>query len=239
MRGSKARVMVVLSSFAALVLGISPSAAHKTKTGGRYAPTIIPAEFVTKVDNPYFPLVPGTRLVYHEVEDGKTFVNEITVLPETKSILGVACTVVHDVLMDGNTMKEDTYDWYAQDKKGNVWYFGEDTKEFLPNGAVNTEGSWQSGVGKNQPGIIMPGHTVPGAPYRQEYGPGHAEDMGQVEAVNQFVSVPAGSFSDCVRTKEWSLLEAGTENKWYAKGVGCIKEKGAKTLVTLMSVTKP
>ena len=239
MRSPKPREGMFLMSLAALLLGVTPSAGGKS--GARsYAPHIDPAQFGTKVDNPFFPLVPGTRFGFHETGDGKTFINEVTVLPETKVIMGVTCVVVHDVVKDGETIKEDTYDWYAQDKKGNVWYFGEDTKEFLPTGGTKTEGSWEAGVGKNQPGILMPGHPAPGKPFRQEYGPGHAEDMGQVIATSESVTVPYGSFTGCVRTKEWSLLEPGTDKKWYARGVGFIREEAAnKAIVTLVSVTKP
>jgi hypothetical protein len=236
---SRRMVLILTAVLAATLLHGSGASAGKPKSAG-YAPHIDPAEFVARVDNPWFPLVPGTRFVFHETKDGKTAVNEVTVLSDTKVLMGVNCTVVHDVVKDGDTVKEDTYDWYAQDKQGNVWYFGEDTREFLPGGRINTEGSWQAGAARNQPGIIMPGKPVPGAPYRQEYGPGHAEDMGQVVAVNDSVKVPYGSFGGCVRTKEWSLLEAGTDRKWYAKGVGFIREEAAdKAVVTLVSVTLP
>ena len=205
-----------------------------------YHPQIDPANFQTTVDNPYLPLVPGTTFKFIEKLGRHTSENEVTITHDTKVIMGVQCVVVKDVLREKGILKENTYDWYAQDKQGNVWYFGEDTKEYHPNGKVDTEGSWEAGVGRNQPGIIMPGKPVPGAPYRQEYGPGHAEDMGQVVAVNDSATVPYGSFGGCVRTKEWSLLEPGTDKKWYAKGVGFIREEAAdKTVVTLVSVTRP
>lgn len=229
----------VATILAATLSSTTPSMAAKPKSAP-YAPKIAPSDFTSRVDNPYFPLVPGKRLVFHETREGKTIVNEVTVLTETKVVMGVTCTVVHDIVKDGEVVKEDTYDWYAQDRLGNVWYFGEDTREFLLKGRVSTEGSWEAGVGRNQPGIIMPGLPTPGAPYRQEYGPGHAEDMGQVVAVNDSVTVPFGSFGGCVRTKEWSLLEAGTDRKWYAKGIGFVREEAAdKTIVALVSVTEP
>src|SRR5262249_53856427 len=152
---------------------------------------------------------------------------EVEVLSDTKTILGVTCAVVHDVVKDGDQVLEDTYDWYAQDLAGNVWYFGEDTKEYSPKGHVSTEGSWEAGVGKAQPGIFMPANPTPGPPYRQESSPGHAEDMGQVVATNQSVRVPAGAYAGCVRTKDWSLLEAGHDFKWYAKGVGLVRSESA------------
>jgi hypothetical protein len=159
---------------------------------------------------------------------------------DAKVIMGVTCVVVRDVVREKGVVTEDTFDWYAQDKQGNVWYFGEDTKEFHAKGKVDTEGSWEAGVGRNQPGIIMPGVAAIGEPYRQEYGPGHAEDMGQIVALDDSVTVPYGSFKGCVRTKEWSLLEPGTEKKWYAKGLGVVRtESTAKEVATLVSITRP
>jgi len=205
-----------------------------------YHPQIDPASFQTTVDNPYLPLVPGTSFKIIEKQGRHTRENDVTVTSDTKVIMGVTCVVVHDVVHEKGVLKEDTYDWYAQDKQGNVWYFGEDTKEYHAPDKYNTEGSWEAGVGKNQPGIIMPANPTPGAPFRQEYGPGHAEDMGQVIAVNQSVTVPYGTFKDCVRTKEWSLLESGSEKKWYAKGIGVVRtESTEKEVAVLVSVTKP
>jgi len=212
--------------------------AGASMAGKEYHPAIDPANFQTTIDNPYYPLVPGTIFNYKEKLGKSVAEDEITVTHDTKVIMGVTCTVVHDVLREKGKIKEETFDWYAQDKEGNVWYFGEDTKEFH-GGKSNTEGSWEAGVGPNQPGIIMPATAAAGPAYRQEYGPGHAEDMGQIMAVGETVTVPAGSFKDCVRTNEWSMLEAGTEKKWYARGVGCVKELSAHGDITeLISVTK-
>ena len=221
------------------IAGVTGSAVAEKRAA--YHPTIDPANFQTTIDNPYLPLVPGTTYKLVEKKGKRTSENEVTVMPDTRTIMGVTCVVVHDVVKEGGVLKEDTYDWYAQDKQGNVWYFGEDTKEFLPHGKVDTEGSWEAGVANNQPGIIMPARPTPGSqPHRQEYGPGHAEDMGQVVAVGESVTVPYGTFTDCVRTKEWSLLEPGTEKKWYAKGVGVVRtESTTKEVATLVSVTKP
>jgi hypothetical protein len=205
-----------------------------------YKPAIDPANFQSKVDNPYFPLVPGTTLKYQEKGGGQMSENEITVTSDTKEIMGVKCVVVHDVVMEKGTTKEDTYDWYAQDKQGSVWYFGEATKEFKAGGRVSHEGSWEAGVKGAQPGIIMPGEPKPGKAYRQEYSPNTAEDMGQVVATNETVTVPAGTFNGCVKTKDWSLLESGNEYKWYAKGVGVVRtETTAREIGVLMSIKRP
>ena len=204
-----------------------------------YHPHVDPADFGTRVDNPYFPLVPGTTVKFIEKSPEGTMENEIEVTHDTKMIMGVQCVVVHDVVSQNGVLKEDTYDWYAQDKAGTVWYFGEATKEFKPGGRVSTEGSWEAGV-NGQPGIIMPANPQVGEPYRQEYSPGNAEDMGQVVGVNDSVTVPYGTFTGCVKTEDWSMLEAGSENKWYAKGLGVVRaESTAGEVAVLVSVTRP
>jgi hypothetical protein len=206
----------------------------------RYQPHIDPTNFQSIVDNPYFPLVPGTILKYVETEGGETSEIEVTVTSETKIIMGVKCMVVHYVLTTKRGVKEDTYDWYAQDKDGTVWYFGELTKEFKRGGRVGTEGSWEAGVRGAQPGIIMPGDPHPSKPYRQEYMPGKAEDMAQIIATNEAVTVPAGTFTTCVKTRDWSMLESGNEYKWYAKGVGVVRtQSSGGEVATLMSIKRP
>ena len=206
-----------------------------------YNPHIDAANFQTTVDNPWFPLVPGTTYSYLEKIGGSTNENEVIVTKDTKVIMGVTCVVVHDKVMHNGALLEETFDWYAQDKQGNVWYFGEATKEFEANGKVSTKGSWEAGVNSAQPGIIMMGKPAPGKPYRQEYYAGEAEDMGQIIAVNESVTVPFGSFTGCIRTKEWSMLEPGSEKKWYVRGVGVVRtESSSNTEVsTLISMTKP
>ena len=205
-----------------------------------YHPAIDPANFQAVVDNPYFPLVLGTRFKYVEKLGWYTRENVVTVTHDTKTILGVNCVVVHDHVHQKGVLREDTFDWYAQDKQGNVWYFGEDTREYGEKGKVSTEGSWEAGVDGAQPGILMKGQSVPGEPYRQGYLAGHAEDMGQIIAVNDLVTVPFGSFSGCVRTKEWSMLEPGTERTWYAKGIGVVRtESTTREVAALVSVTRP
>ena len=235
------RVMQI-SSFSLLALivasGVGCEAMGLKKA--EYNPKINPADFQAKVDNPYYPLVPGTVLKYSEKTEGETLENIITVTSDTKMIMGVKCVVVHDVVMANGKVKEDTNDWLAQHKDGTVWYFGEDTKEFKAGGKVSTEGSWEGGVKGAQPGILMPANPKPGEPYRQEYGRGVAEDMGQVVELRMAVTVPYGTFEDCVKTKDWSMLEAGHEFKWYAKGIGFVRsESSSKEVSELVSFTHP
>jgi hypothetical protein len=236
--------MGVIARFCSLVPGLALIACAGCQALGSrdesYHPQIDPARFSARVDNRFYPLVPGTVLKYVETWKGETSENEITVTPDTKTIMGVTCVVVHDVVKKNGRIAEDTYDWLAQDDEGAVWYFGEDTKEISAGGLVSRQGSWEAGLNGAYPGILMPGKPSPGSPYRQEYGPGQAEDMGQVVALNETVSVPAGTFADTVKTKEWSLLEAGHENKWYAAGVGVVREVATDgTEARLVSITRP
>lgn len=187
-----------------------------------YNPSINPADFVAGVDNPLFPLVPGTRYVY---QNGEEMV-EVIVTNDTKRILGVTAIIVRDVVSLGGEIIEDTYDWYAQDKEGNVWYLGEDTKEYEDGHLVSTQGSWEAGVDGAKPGIIMHGtQPVVGVPYRQEYYACKAEDWGEVVSLNESVTVTYGSFDNCLQTREFTPLEPGiSEYKYYALGVGLVLE---------------
>jgi hypothetical protein len=202
----------------------NPTAPSGSPTSGPYAPKIDPANFVTVIDNPFFPLKPGTTFVYYgKTEKGKEH-NEVLVTSETKVIMEVTCVVVKDTVMVDGKLEEATIDWYTQDKSGNVWYFGEDAKDYDPSGKViSTAGSWVGGVNGAQPGIVMEASPVIGDPYRQEYLKGEAEDKAQVVSLSESATIKYGAFSNLVMTKEWSDLEPNvTENKYYAKGVGFI-----------------
>lgn len=208
--------------------------ATRTADGGRaQRPRIDPADFVDRVDHPYFPLRPGTTWRFIERHGPGRSEITTTVTDETRTILGVRCVVVHDRETRGGRLVEDTRDWYAQDRRGNVWYFGEDTRAFRRDGSSTTEGSWQAGVRGARPGIAMPAHPAPGSPaYRQEFLPGEAEDMAQVVAVGASARTPGGRWTDCVVTKEWSPLERGSERKWYARGYGLVRAESDGGTIT-------
>jgi hypothetical protein len=184
-----------------------------------YDPAIDPARFTATVDNPLFPLVPGTRLVYIGGDERV----EVTVTTERRTILGISTVVVRDTATVNGAVIEDTFDWYAQDLDGNVWYMGEDTKEYEQGKVVSTEGSWEAGVDGAKPGILIPAVPVVGEPYRQEYAACEAEDMGEVIAVGQTVTVPAGTFSGCLQTRDTTPLEPDVEEtKHYCPGIGLV-----------------
>ena len=147
--------------------------------------------------------------------------NEMYVTNNTKIVLGVNTVEVWDrVWLDGELI-EETLDWYAQDKSGNVWYFGEDSKEYESGKVISTKGSWEAGVDGAKPGIIMHAEPKIGQSYRQEYYKGIAEDMAQVVGVNETINVPFGTFDNCIKTKDWNSLVSGTvEYKYYCPQVG-------------------
>jgi hypothetical protein len=193
-----------------------------------YSPSINPSDFTTTIDNKYFPLKPGTTFVYQGKTKNASERDVMTVTHSTKQIMGVKCVVVDDRVWAHGELSEKTFDWYAQDKKDNVWYFGENTKEYK-NGKVSTEGSWEGGKDGAKPGIIMPANPKVGQTYRQEYLKGVAEDMAKVLDLNGSVKVPYSSFDHALVTKEWSPLEPGVvAHKYYGAGAGDVKEIAVK-----------
>jgi hypothetical protein len=186
--------------------------------------TLTPSEFTTEIDNPYLPMRPGDHWVYRETDvDGSEQRVEVTVTGETKTILGIEAVVVHDVATEDGEVIEDTYDWYAQDADGNVWYLGEDTKEFEDGEVTSTAGSWEAGVDGAQPGIAMPADPEPGLTYRQEYYAGEAEDAARVLSVDELVSAPFGSYDEALLTRDFTPVEPDVvEYKLYARGVGLV-----------------
>ncbi len=186
-----------------------------------YKPVINPDDFSSTVDNKYFSLVPGKTFVYEGKTEEGTERIEMYISHDKKMVMGVETIVVWDRVWLNDDLIEDTYDWYAQDKDGNVWYFGEDTKEMEAGKIVSTKGSWEAGVDGAQPGIAMKGTPKIGAVYKQEYYKGKAEDMGTVLEIGELVSIKYGSFSDCLKTQDWTPLEKGiNEHKYYCPKVG-------------------
>jgi hypothetical protein len=221
-RGMVAALMSLAGMLALLVGGCPP--------GGAYNPTINPADFSTTIDNPFDPLVPGTVFTYTGTLGGSVQDNVVTVTNVTKVILGVTCVEVLDVNRIDGKLEESTQDWYAQDKDGNVWYFGEAAKQFGSDGVtvVGTEGSWEAGVDGAKPGIVMEGSPKVGDTYRQEYLVDVAEDMAEVLAVDPAgsVTVRGHTYTNLVQTNDTSRLDPGVvEVKTFAAGVGLVKSE--------------
>jgi hypothetical protein len=177
-----------------------------------------PGGFSARVDNAWFPLTPGARYVYAGVKDGQPSRDVVTVTHRVKRVAGVPCVVVSDRLYLRGRLRERTFDWYSQDARGNVWYFGESTAELDARGRVtSTEGSWTAGVDGARSGIYMPARPHVGQSGRQEFYRGHAEDRFTV----------IGSFRpNAILTRETTRLEPGVvDHKLYVRGVGTVLEQ--------------
>lgn len=207
-----------------LLLACTPvDVSGPTLIDGILLPNVDEASWVQGVDNPYYPLPVGASWHYEAVlEGGLVETIDVGVEADTRDVNGVSATVVYDVVrVDGETT-EETWDWYAQDSEGNVWYLGEDTCEWEDGACAVHAGAWEWGVDGALPGWIMPAHpTVDGQPYFQEYDEGEAEDVGEVIAIDEDIDVAAGAFTGCIRTADTSHIDASLlEEKVYCEGVG-------------------
>jgi hypothetical protein len=237
------RVRLLVLTLVPLVLGAPACGGGEGETAAQSAVTesqpaalprgsepveLDPADFVAEIDNPYWPMVPGSTWVYRETDaEGAVQRVEVTVTDRSKTILGIEATVVHDVVSEDGEVIEDTYDWYAQDADGNVWYLGEATKEFENGKVTTTKGSWEAGVDGAQAGIVMPADPEVGMAYRQEYYAGEAEDEGQILSLDERAEVPFGSFDHLLMTRDTTPLEPDVlEHKFYVEGVGPILTVG-------------
>lgn len=215
-----------------------------TSNTAGYHPIIRPQDFVASITNPFFTLKPGATFTYQTQTDTGTERIEIVVTSATKQIMGVTTTQVQDTVHVDTVLVEDTKDWYAQDQSGNVWYFGEAVDNYEGNQLKDHTGSWEAGVAGAQPGIIMKAHPKIGDSYRQEYSRGVAEDMADVVALDQTVAVPAGTFQNCLQTRDWSQLDPNlNEYKYYCAAVGGVVQEedvaGGPGKTQLVRLTTP
>ena len=177
--------------------------------------------YTTTVDNPFFPLVPGTILTYQGTKDGHAAVEEFEVKSDTTVIDGVTCVVTEDRVSLGGVPTENTLGYYAQDSSGSVWYFGEDVQEVGADGTAHTVDSWRAGLDTAQPQMIMPGAPAVGQAFDHPW----TQTDFSIEALDVTMDVPAGSFSGVLMTKEWSPVEPNVVvHKYYAPGVGMIRD---------------
>ncbi|MCW2760085.1 MAG: hypothetical protein JWR85_286 [Marmoricola sp.] len=192
-------------------------------TGQNYHPSIVPSQFSTTVDNRYFPLKSGTSHLYKGTRDGVPTSTRYAVLKQTKTVMGVKCLVISDIVTQNHSLVEKTTDWYAQDREGNVWYFGENTAEYANGIVTNTDGTWEAGVDHALPGIVMKASSTHADHYRQEYRPGIAEDTATVLQTNASITLPLGSYQHVMITRDINPLDPTKhERKWFAPGVGFV-----------------
>lgn len=232
------RVVTVISAI--FFLACTP---NDTPPGGTVDGIVIPDPaahtWTNVVDNPYFPLPPGAKWTYEATTADGVEHDEFVVTSDSKTVNGVDVVVVRDTVWVDGVLVEATDDWFVQDEAGNVWYFGEETCEYTNDECVDTVGSWEYGIDGAQPGILMPATpAVDGQPYFQEYYVGEAEDVGEVVEVGISVSVPAGDYTDCIKTHDTSHLDATLdEHKVYCPGVGNVLTEEPTGNVELLSVT--
>ncbi len=229
-----ARLAVVAA--AALLAGCGGDDEEALPQGGDPV-EIDPSRFSAEIDNPYWPMAPGTVWIYRAGEQRV----EVRVTNRTRSVMGVETRVVHDVVTENGVPVEDTFDWYAQDDDGNVWYFGEQTTEFEDGKPAGHAGAWEAGVDGALPGVVVPAEPEVGMSYRQEYDAGEAEDRATVLSVDATASVPYGEFTEALQTEDTTPLEPGiVEHKFYARDVGpvlAVKVKGETGREELVSRT--
>jgi hypothetical protein len=224
MKISHTAITTALIAAVAALLFAAPGLADELPP---YNPVIDPANFAVEITNPYFPLKSGTVYIYEGNRDGAPRHAQMSVTAETKVIMGATCTVVRDVSSTDTEMVEKTVDWYAQDKQGNVWYFGEDTAEYANGKVTSTAGTWMAGVDGALPGIVLPASPKAGDGYRQEYRPGVAEDYAEVVQLNATYEGPTGKYTNVLVTEDTDLLDkAKLEHKYYGPGVGFLGSDG-------------
>jgi hypothetical protein len=199
---------------------------------------IDPSRFSAEIDHPFWPMAPGTVWVYREGEQRV----EVTVTDRTRTVMGVETRVVHDLVTENGVPVEDTFDWYAQDDDGNLWYFGEDTTEFEDGKPAGHAGAWEAGVDGALPGIVLPAEPEVGMTYRQEYYAGEAEDRAKVLSLDEAVSIPFGDFTGALQTEDTTPLEPEiVEQKFYVRDIGpvlALKVKGDTGREELVSHTR-
>jgi len=231
-------------STSALALALAGAAfAPQARSQGANGPPQMPpaSSFSSRVDNPWFPLLPGTRWVYTGVKDGKPTRDVVVATHRTKTIEGVSCIAVSDRLFMGRRLEERTTDWYSQDSHGNVWYLGENTAELDAHGHVtSTEGTWQAGAEGAKAGVYIPGRPRLGQTALQEFLKGHAEDHFRI--IGLFDTVAPRGKANALLTKEWTPLEPGViDHKLYVRGIGVVLEqsqRGPKERNELISIQR-
>jgi hypothetical protein len=237
------RRAIALTAAGAVVLtgAVTALAASHHAAGSASGPAFTATS--ARVNNPWFPLKPGTIAVYAGIKDGLSAVDVFKVTHNTHVIDGVRCVVIDDRLYLAGRLAERTTDWYAQDKVGNVWYFGEATAELNTNGTIkSTAGSFQAGRNGARQGIFMPAKPRIGASGQQEFSKGNAEDHFKILSLSAHISAPGASSRHALLTQETTPLEPGVlDHKTYVRGIGTVLEatiKGGDERLELVSFNR-
>jgi hypothetical protein len=227
---SKAKRRLGVAGALALAAVVAVAAVAPAASAGKRLPTPKASQFghnSNLVTNTWFPLARGSVYVYEGQKDGKAARDVERVTPKVKTITGIRAVPVSDRLFLNGRLAERTTDWYAQDKKGTVWYLGENTAELNAQGKVtSTEGSFLNGRDGAKGGIFMPAHPAIGQSFQQEAFKGQAEDRFRILDMAASITTPAVSSNDAMLTEETTPLEPGTvDHKYYVQGIGTVKEQ--------------
>lgn len=220
-------IFILISGFAVngLLLAHSPEFTDTFMEEG--------CSFATTGRNPFFILIPGYELVLEGEEDGESIQVVITVLDETRVVNGIQTRVVREREKINGELVEVSHNYFAICRRNNsVFYFGEDVNIYEDGKLVSHDGAWRAGVNGARPGIMMPGTLLIGARHFQEIAPGIALDRAEILQLDASVSTPFGTLTNCLKTRETTPLEPGAGFKFYAPGIGLIKD-GAAELVRI------
>jgi len=236
------RILDVLALLLVVTVALATFGAGPLRASSAVNSAINPADFQAKVDNPLFPLSTlSPKLFEGEERDPNTNETiktrlESTVLPDTDKVAGVEVTVLQEKDYQNGELVESTLDYFAQHRNGDVYYFGERVDIYEGGKIVGHQGQWLAGEGKNEPGVAMPAHPTVGQKFNQENAPGIAEDQLTVLSLTESVTVPAGTFSGCLKVADFNPLDRATEHKWFCPGVGMVHEEFAGGHLDLISI---
>jgi hypothetical protein len=227
-----------------VVANVGASSTSSRLPKGSEPVNLDPADCSANIDNRRWPMTVGSRWIYRVTDpDGSKQREVITVTDQTKMMGdGIEARVVSDIVTDHGKPTEVTKDWYAQDSRGNVWYFGEDTIAYKHGKPVDN-GSWEAGVDGAMPGVALPARPKVGLSYREEYSKGEAEDQSRVISLHQQAEVPAGHYTHVLMTEDFSPIERkASELKFYAEGSGqavlAVDVSGGSTREELVKYTR-
>lgn len=181
-----------------------------------------------EITHPFLPLSSLKQDVIEGTEDGKKTRIERTAKPDVRKSFkiggqDVEAFVVEDREFADGQLEEVTLDYFAQDDNGTVYYLGEDVDEYKAGKVVGHEGAWAVGKDTPVPGVLLPASPKVGDRFRSEDVSEQIGEMDEVVSVSETVTVPAGTFANCLKVKE-KLADGATEYKYYAKGVGVVRE---------------
>ncbi len=220
MRSSAILAIVAASCLTACQQG-GPVAANPGADGWQNTFSVDKANLGPSGSNPYLSLQPGSKKTYKE--GGTVLV--ITVLDETLVIDGVTTRIIEERETSGGELKEVSRNYFACDRaSGDMYYFGEDVNIYKGGKVVEHEGAWRSGVNGAHFGMMLPAKPAVGQKFYQELAPKVAMDRIEIVGVDETLKTPAGTFAHCVHVKETSPLERGSGEKWFAPGVGLVKD---------------